>query len=71
VEKVSTRLPAGMKALLDQCITRELYGDQAMTVRHFITIGLERLVEEGRLLDPPITKAASTAPPLGPDKDGA
>jgi hypothetical protein len=43
VEKVSTRLPSAMMALLNQCIARGLYGDQAMTVRHFITIGLEHL----------------------------
>jgi hypothetical protein len=51
VDKIFSALPAGMKALLDQCIARGLYGDQAMTVRHFVTIGLEHLVEQGRLVD--------------------
>jgi len=37
--------------LLDQCIDRGLYGDQAMTVRHFVIVGLERLIEQGRLAD--------------------
>jgi hypothetical protein len=59
VEKIHSALPAAMKALLDQCIARGLYGDQAMTVRHFVTIGLERLVEQGRLADPTL------APPPG------
>jgi hypothetical protein len=51
--KVSTRLAPGMKALLDQCIQRNLYGDQAATIRHFINAGLERLVEQHRLIDVP------------------
>jgi hypothetical protein len=51
VEKIFSSLPRGMKALLDQCISRDLYGDQAMTVRHFVTIGLEQLVQQGRLID--------------------
>jgi hypothetical protein len=51
--KVSTRLAPGMKALLDQCIARNLYGDQAATIRQFIHAGLERLVEQNRLIDVP------------------
>lgn len=51
--KVSTRLAPGMKALLDQCIARNLYGDQAATVRQFIHVGLERLVAQNRLIDLP------------------
>jgi hypothetical protein len=51
--KVSTRLAPGMKDLLDQCINRNLYGDQSATIRHFINVGLERLVKQGRLIDTP------------------
>jgi hypothetical protein len=47
-----------MKALLDQCVRRNWYGDEASTIRHFITIGLERLIEQHRLIDEPT--AAST-----------
>jgi hypothetical protein len=42
-----------MKALLDQCIARNLYGDQAATIRQFIHSGLERLVDQHRLIDSP------------------
>jgi hypothetical protein len=51
VEKIWSALPPGMKALLDQCVARGLYGDPAMTVRHFVTLGLEQLVVDGRLID--------------------
>jgi Arc/MetJ-type ribon-helix-helix transcriptional regulator len=53
VEKIFSSLPPAMKALLDQCIARGLYGDQAATIRHFISAGLERLVDQGRLIDLP------------------
>jgi Arc/MetJ-type ribon-helix-helix transcriptional regulator len=43
-----------MKALLDQCVNRGLYGDQSATIRHFINAGLERLIDQGRLIDSPI-----------------
>jgi hypothetical protein len=59
VEKVFSTLPHGMKALLDQCVNRGLYGDQSTTIRHFINIGLERLVEQGRLVDSPLIQARS------------
>jgi hypothetical protein len=42
-----------MKALLDQCVRRRLYGDEAATIRHFIYSGLERLVQQNRLIDSP------------------
>ena len=51
VAKVFSNLPSGMKALLDQCVNRGLYGDHSATIRHFINVGLERLVEQGRLVD--------------------
>jgi hypothetical protein len=42
-----------MKALLDQCVARRLYGDEAATIRQFITDGLERLVDQRRVIDAP------------------
>jgi hypothetical protein len=42
-----------MKALLDQCVARKLYGDEAATIRQFITDGLERLVGQRRIIDAP------------------
>ena len=52
--EVSTTLPSGMHALLDQCVNRRLYGGESETIRHFINAGLERLVDQGRLIDAPI-----------------
>jgi len=46
-----------MKALLDQCVNRGLYGDQSATIRHFVNIGLERLIEQGRIIDSPLMAA--------------
>ena len=51
--KVSTTLPRGMKTLLDQCVSRGLYGDEAATIRHFINQGLERLMDQHRIIDVP------------------
>jgi hypothetical protein len=59
--KVSTTLAPGMKALLDQCIARNLYGDQAATVRQLIHVGLERLVEQRRLIDLPVLPAGGSS----------
>jgi hypothetical protein len=42
-----------MKALLDQCVARKLYGDEAATIRQFINDGLERLVGQRRIIDAP------------------
>jgi hypothetical protein len=39
--------------LLDQCVDRKLCGDEAATIRHFINIGLEHLVDQHRLIDIP------------------
>jgi hypothetical protein len=59
--KVSTTLAPGMKALFDQCVARNLYGDQAATVRQFINVGLERLVDQNRIIDlPSITLPTSS-----------
>jgi hypothetical protein len=70
VEKIFSALPSGMKSLLDQCIARGLYGDQAMTVRHFVTIGLEQLVEQGRLADIGISPASPKNESGGPSGEG-
>jgi hypothetical protein len=51
--KVGTTLAPGMKALFDQCLARNIYGDQAATVRQFVNTGLERLIDQGRLIDVP------------------
>jgi hypothetical protein len=59
--KVSTTLPDGMKALLDQCVARRLYGDEAATIRQFINDGLEKLVDQRRIIDAPtVANIAST-----------
>jgi len=60
VEKVFSSLPPAMKALLDQCVERGLYGDQATTIRYFITIGLERLIDQHRIIDVPVASSPST-----------
>ena len=61
--KVFSTLPPGMKALLDQCVNRGLYGDHSATIRHFINVGLERLIDQGRIVD------SSVLAPLPPDTD--
>jgi len=53
VPKVSTTLPDGMKTLLDQCVGRKVYGDEAATIRQFINDGLERLIDQRRIIDAP------------------
>jgi hypothetical protein len=53
VPKVSTTLPDGMKALLDQCVSRGLYGDEAATIRQFVSQGIERLIDQHRIIDSP------------------
>ncbi|GIQ75944.1 hypothetical protein BraRD5C2_43870 [Bradyrhizobium sp. RD5-C2] len=65
--KVSTTLPDGMKALLDQCVARKLYGDEAATIRQFINDGLERLIGQRRIIDAP-TVASSLS--IGETRDG-
>jgi hypothetical protein len=42
-----------MKSLLDQCVVRKLYGDEAATIRQFINDGLERLIDQRRIIDVP------------------
>lgn len=66
VPKVSTTLPEGMKALLDQCVGRKLYGDEAATIRQFINDGLERLIDQSRIIDTP-TVASSPSTASTPD----
>jgi hypothetical protein len=63
VPKVSTTIPEGMKALLDQCVARRMYGDEAATIRHFIGSGLERLIDQSRLVDIPSVAPAATETP--------
>jgi hypothetical protein len=43
-----------MKALLDQCVARKLYGDEAATIRQFINDGLEKLIDQRRIIDVPV-----------------
>jgi hypothetical protein len=50
-----------MKALLDQCVARKLYGDEAATIRQFINDGLERLVSQRRIVDIPTLASGPTA----------
>lgn len=64
--KISTDLPDGMQALFDQCLARRLYGGEAATVRAFISQGIERLVEQGRLIDTPAIPLSP--PPTTDDK---
>ncbi len=63
--KVSTTLPEGMKALLDQCVSRKLYGDEAATIRQFINDGLERLIAQRRIIDVPIVTGSGPTTELG------
>jgi hypothetical protein len=50
-----------MKVLLDQCVSRSLYGDEAATIRHFSHLGIERLLDQHRLIDvPTVAGTAST-----------
>jgi hypothetical protein len=59
--QIYVTLPSGMRALFNQLVDRELYGDENSAVaRHLITIGLEELVRQGRLIDLP-TVATSPA----------
>jgi hypothetical protein len=53
--QIYVTLPAGMRALFNQLVGRELYGNENSAVaRHLITVGLEDLVKQGRLIDLPI-----------------
>ena len=51
--KIYVTLPPGMRALFDQLVARNLYGGNSAAARHLITIGLDHLVEQGRLSDAP------------------
>jgi hypothetical protein len=57
-----------MQALLDQCIARQIYGDEAATVRHFINVGLERLIDQHRIIDVP-SAASSPSTDATPDDE--
>jgi len=57
--QIHVTLPAGMRALFNQLVRRNLYGDENSAVaRHLITIGLDHLVEQRRLIDLPSLPAA-------------
>jgi hypothetical protein len=64
--KIYVTLPAGMRSLFDQLVARNLYGGNSAVARYLITIGLERLVEQNRLIDPP-TVASSPSTDETPD----
>lgn len=52
--QIFVTLPHGARALFNQLVARKLYGEDNSSVgRHLIMIGLDRLVEQGRLIDLP------------------
>jgi hypothetical protein len=52
--KLYVTLPAGMQALFDQLVARKIYGEEkAPVARALIMMGLERLVDQRRLIDTP------------------
>jgi hypothetical protein len=53
--QIYVQLPMGMRTLFNQLVARDLYGNENSAVaRHLITIGLEDLVKQGRLIDAPL-----------------
>jgi hypothetical protein len=65
--QIYVTLPSGMRALFNQLVARDLYGDENSAVaRHLITIGLEDLVRQGRLIDLP-TVASTPSTDATPD----
>lgn len=55
-KKVFVTLPAGARALLDQLVERQFYGDKhSEVVRHLVIEKLDQLVEKGRLKEPDAT----------------
>jgi Arc/MetJ-type ribon-helix-helix transcriptional regulator len=52
-KKVYVTLPEGARALLDQLVEKRTFGDSHSEVaRHFIVVGLNDLVDKGRLKEP-------------------
>jgi hypothetical protein len=52
--QIFVTLPKGARALFNQLVERKLYGEDNSSVgRHLIMIGLDRLVEQNRLIDLP------------------
>jgi hypothetical protein len=52
--QIYVTLPKGARALFNQLVQRGLYGEDNSSVgRHLIMIGLDRLVEQSRLIDLP------------------
>lgn len=57
--QIYVTLPSGTRALFNQLVMRDLYGDENSAVaRHLITVGLEKLVRQGRLTDYPTVASA-------------
>jgi hypothetical protein len=57
--QIYVTLPSATRALFNQLVMRDLYGDENSAVaRHLITIGLEKLVRQGRLVDVPTVPSA-------------
>lgn len=64
--QIYVTLPAGMRALFNQLVARDLYGNENSAVaRHLITIGLEDLVQQGRLIDLPTAASAPSTDETG------
>jgi hypothetical protein len=58
--QIFVTLPQCARALFNQLVARKLYGEDNSSVgRHLIMIGLDQLVEQGRLIDLP---SAATIP---------
>ena len=52
--QIFVTLPKGARTLFNQLVERKLYGEDNSSVgRHLIMIGLDRLVEQNRLIDLP------------------
>jgi hypothetical protein len=59
--QIYVTLPAGMRSLFNQLVARDLYGNENSAVaRHLITIGLDQLVRDGRLIDFPTVASTPT-----------
>jgi hypothetical protein len=65
--QIFVTLPDGARALFNQLVARKLYGEEKSAVaRHLIMIGLDRLVEQNRLIDlPTVASNPSTDETLG------
>ena len=58
-KKIQVTLPAGMRGLFNQLVARKLYGDGNSDVaRYLISISLDQLVKDGRLIDAPLSASS-------------